>query len=205
MKFLYRMTHIQNIPHILQYGITHRNSPNANPNYVQIGSSDIISRRQEETAITQDGVSFCPGDFIPFYFYVRMPMLYNIEHGYNVPQICADEIIYVVVNLKPIIDESDRVIFFSNGHAVNHSITGFFGRKEIDRIDQILDKEAIKENDWSKDYVIRIRKQAEFFVKEDIPIDYIYGFVCHSEDTKSKLKEMGISLPIIVRPDAYYM
>lgn len=32
--YLYRMIHIENIPHILQYGITHSNSENANPSFV---------------------------------------------------------------------------------------------------------------------------------------------------------------------------
>ena len=30
-KYLYRMTHIENVPHILQYGVTHTTSSNTNP------------------------------------------------------------------------------------------------------------------------------------------------------------------------------
>lgn len=37
------MTHIKNIPHILKYGITHKNSPNANPYYEEIGDISLIS------------------------------------------------------------------------------------------------------------------------------------------------------------------
>ncbi|MFN0187492.1 MAG: DarT ssDNA thymidine ADP-ribosyltransferase family protein [Bacteroidia bacterium] len=37
--YLYRITHIENIPHILQHGITHLSSPNTNPNFVPIGES----------------------------------------------------------------------------------------------------------------------------------------------------------------------
>ena len=39
------MTHIENIPHILQYGITHATSPNANPDFVSIGDGSVISTR----------------------------------------------------------------------------------------------------------------------------------------------------------------
>jgi hypothetical protein len=42
---LYRMTHIDNISHILQYGITHKASPNANPHFVSIGDRSLISTR----------------------------------------------------------------------------------------------------------------------------------------------------------------
>ena len=36
--YLFRMTHIENILHILQHGITHVSSLNANATYVSIGS-----------------------------------------------------------------------------------------------------------------------------------------------------------------------
>jgi hypothetical protein len=36
------MTHIENVPHILQFGITHKNSPNANLDYVAIGD-DLLT------------------------------------------------------------------------------------------------------------------------------------------------------------------
>jgi len=34
---VYRITHIENIEHVLQNGITHKNSPNHNPQYKSIG------------------------------------------------------------------------------------------------------------------------------------------------------------------------
>lgn len=41
-----RMTHIQNVPHILRYGITGKTSPNANPHYAPIGDTSLIDKRQ---------------------------------------------------------------------------------------------------------------------------------------------------------------
>lgn len=40
---LFRMTHIDNIPHILKYDITHKSSKNANPVYITIGDKSLIS------------------------------------------------------------------------------------------------------------------------------------------------------------------
>ena len=37
--YLYRMVHIDNVPHILKNGITHRHSKNADTNYIQIGDA----------------------------------------------------------------------------------------------------------------------------------------------------------------------
>ena len=76
--YLFRMTHIQNIPHILQYGITHLTSPNANVNYVPIGDGSLINTRS--SFILNNGKQL--GDYIPFYFGVLTPMLYVIQKGF---------------------------------------------------------------------------------------------------------------------------
>jgi hypothetical protein len=74
------MTHVDNIPHILEFGITHRNSENANPNYVSIGDRSLIDNRNSKK-VNFDTESIILGDFIPFYFGIRTPMLYVIQKG----------------------------------------------------------------------------------------------------------------------------
>jgi hypothetical protein len=73
-KYLYRITHIDNIPHILQYGITHSSSVNANPNFVPIGDRSIILTRNN--FLLNNGKLL--GEYIPFYFSKRTPMLYVV-------------------------------------------------------------------------------------------------------------------------------
>lgn len=203
MNYLYRMTHIRNIPHILKHGITHKSSANANPDYQAIGDSSIIHGREEKTAETVAKETFVPGDFIPFYFYVRMPMLYNIQNGYNVKKVSPENIVYLIVLLKPIIDDPRSRYYFSDGHAMSH-LTNFYGKESIDRIDEILDKDAILNNDWGNDYVVKERKQAEFLIKGDIPFDYITGICCYNERARERLLEMGVECRIITKPEAYY-
>lgn len=203
MNYLYRMTHISNIPHILRYGITHRTSVNANPAYLAIGASSIIQKRNEKSVETVAEETFVPGDFIPFYFYVRMPMLYNIQHGYGVEQVSPENIVYLIVALKPITDDDKREYYFSDGHAIS-GMTHFYGKESIDRIDEILDKRSILNNDWGDDYEVRERKQAEFLIRGDIPFDYVTGICCYNDDAREKLLEMGVRCRIIIKPDAYY-
>lgn len=57
---IYRMTHIENIPHILKFGITHKNSPNANPNFIAIGDLSLIDNRNAKE------VRIDNGDFLDF-------------------------------------------------------------------------------------------------------------------------------------------
>lgn len=203
MNYIYRMTHIDNIPHILRYGITHRNSNCANPDYKAIGDNEIIRKRTEQERTTTNGEVFVPGDYIPFYFYARMPMLYNIQHGYHVPMIPPEDIVYLIVKLQPIVEDPSRTFFFSDGHAIS-KMTQFYGRESIREIDIILDKNAILNNDWGDDYLVRERKQAEFLVEGDIPMNYVVAMCCYSEASQKKLLDMGVLCDIKVSPKAYY-
>ncbi len=69
MNYIYRMTHIDNIPHILRHGITHRDSVNADPSYIPIGDTSIIDKRMKLIRETVAGEKISLGDFIPFYFF----------------------------------------------------------------------------------------------------------------------------------------
>lgn len=88
--YLYRITHIQNVEHILKNGITHKNSINANPFFRSIGDEALIDTRNNRTVVVDNGDLFSEkakaiilGNFIPFYFGVKMPMLYVIQNGGN--------------------------------------------------------------------------------------------------------------------------
>ena len=48
--YAFRITHIDNIRHVAQYGIVRANSPLRNPNFVSIGDRQIIKIREEETS-----------------------------------------------------------------------------------------------------------------------------------------------------------
>lgn len=114
MNYIYRMTHIDNIPHILKHGITHRESADADPSYIPIGDTSIIDKRRNLIRETVAGEKISLGDFIPFYFYARMPMLYNIQHGYKVERVDAENIVYLIVAIKAITNDSNRKFYFSD-------------------------------------------------------------------------------------------
>lgn len=207
-RHIYRMTHIENIPHILQYGITHRLSRYANPDYRPIGDVSLIDfRAHKEVLIGQESIVL--GDYIPFYFGVRMPMLYVMQHGGNyVPQPTKPEnIVYVVVSIQYIVNDNQMIYFFTDGHATD-SFTSFYTKQDIDRLSEILDWHAIVARQWSGENIdrdLKRRKQAEFLVKNDIPVRYIIGYVCYNQAAKDKL--IGWQIPenkIRVFPEAYY-
>jgi len=45
LKYAFRISHIDNIPHIMQYGLVKADSPNRNLDYVSIGDMQVIHLR----------------------------------------------------------------------------------------------------------------------------------------------------------------
>ncbi|MEM8968889.1 MAG: DUF4433 domain-containing protein, partial [Bacteroidota bacterium] len=163
---VYRMTHIENIPHILKYGITHKDSPNSNPNFVTIGDLSLINTRSSKQVSVDNGVFFHTiqtitlGNFIPFYFGIKMPMLYVIQNGGNFVEkaTSAESIIYVVCSVQRII-ESNLPYYFSDGHATD-ILTTFYNEDKVTDLPSILDWEAIKNSYWGgQDNLNTIRKK----------------------------------------------
>lgn len=205
---LYRMTHIDNIPHILQYGVVHSSSPDQNPGYVSIGDKTLIDFRRSKRVKINPEQSIVLGDFIPFYFGVRMPMLYVMQRGGNFVEKAynPEEIVYVAISLKKIVDNGYE-FYFTDGHATDF-LTSFYSEKNLDSLPELLDWSAIKAHNWSGDGIetdLKRRKQAEFLVRQDVAADCIYGYACYNETAKARLLLMGISEDMIrIFPKAYY-
>lgn len=211
---LYRITHIENIPHILKNGITHKNSPNRNPDFKNIGDISLIDTRSQKTVFVDNGnlesksiKTITLGDFIPFYFGIKMPMLYVAQNGGNFVENStpAENIIYIGSSLKNIISNGNE-FYFSDGHATN-MLTTFFDKSNINQLINIVDWEAIKSSYWggADNLDTKRKKQAEFLVLGDIAPKHIIGFVCYNDTAKTKLISMGVDeQKIKVIPKAYY-
>lgn len=198
--YLYRMTHIENIPHILKYGITHSESPHKNKTYKPIGDSSLISRRTIFPASKDKTL----GDYIPFYFGSRMPMLYVIQNGFNgVKVVSPEQIVYCISSVQKMID-LDLDFIFTNGHAVD-ALSIFYNQSDAHQIDTLLDFEAIKAQWWKGDLDLKRRKEAEFLIQNDVPSGAIIGYVVYNENAQTHLVKLGIPTEkIVIRPNYYF-
>lgn len=200
--YLFRMTHIENIPHILKYGITHTESEFANKGYIGIGDQTIIETRKDKVLIDNKKI----GDFIPFYFAYRTPMLYVIQNGFNgLDKILPSNIVYCVTSIKKII-ESKNDYLFTDGHPLNR-LTTIHTKDEIKDLYEIIDKKAIKSIQWSdeNDLDLKRRKEAEFLLLGNLGIDSILGFVVYDEKAKNKMIDFGVQEnKIAIKKDYYY-
>ncbi len=201
-KYLFRMTHIENIPHILQYGITHSSSKNANPDFKPIGDNSLISTRNNFILNNEKHL----GEYIPFYLGVRMPMLYVIQHGFNmVLPANTEEIIYCVSSIQKIIDLQLDFIF-TDGHAVDR-LSSQYTIKDVENIENIIDWDAVNAKYWKdeNDLDLKRRKESEFLVLGDIAINAILGYIVFNEDAKNKLIDFGIDESKIgIKSDWYF-
>lgn len=200
--YLYRITHIDNIPHILQYGITHSGSVNANPNFKPIGDSSLITTRNNFLLDDRRRL----GDYIPFYFGVRTPMLYVVQNGFNmVTPISAENIVYCVTSVQKIIDQ--RLSFvFTDGHAVD-GFTSQYDEARIHDLDSLIDWKAVHAKYWKDetDLDLKRRKEAEFLVLGDIDADAVLGFVVFSESAKNRLISFHAKPDkVFVKPTYYF-
>lgn len=196
------MTHIENIPHILQNGITHTTSEYANPDFVPIGDGSLITTRNK--FILNNGTRL--GEYIPFYFGVRTPMLYVVQNGFNlVAPTSAENIVYCVSSVQKIIDlQLDFV--FTDGHAVD-GFSSQYTVADIQNIDTILDKNAINAKYWKdeNDLDKKRRKEAEFLVLGDISLHAILGYITYNENAKNKIITFGADATnVLIKPEIYF-
>lgn len=201
-KYLFRMTHIENIPHILKNGVTHSTSPNANPDFVPIGDGSLIETRN--AFILKNGKRL--GDYIPFYFGKRTPMLFVVQKGYNtVDRIPPQDIVYYVTSIQKIIDLKLDFVF-TDGHAVD-GFTTQYTLADIENIDDLIDPKAINAKYWrtDNDLDLKRRKEAEFLVLGDISTEGLQGFLVYDQLAKDRMIGFGSNeKQIQLEPDAYF-
>lgn len=206
--YLYRIVHIDNLEFILcNNRLTTYSHAYSDSNYVGIGEGELINLRTNHTIVTTNsGNSYCPScDFLPFYFSPRSVMLYRIKTGWNVPKIEQEKIIYFVYKLSDIIEHSN--FLFTDGHGYA-KITQWFD--DIAFLNQI-DASDIKRSDWNNteaDADRQRRKQAEFWIENEIVLNLTTGIGVYNENALHLAQELCAKhkrqIEIKVKPEYYY-
>lgn len=201
LKYAFRISHIDNIPHIVRNGIVKADSPLRDEHYVSIGDRQIIRVRGEMVV-----KGYKISDYIPFYLGPRSPMLYVIQHGYNgVQRVDAENVVYLVVRMDELVS-NDVDCIFTDGHALS-SLTNYYTKDKLPIIGKIVRYDDVYSSRWDSDTDLDLkrRKEAELLIKNDLPVQFIKGFVVYNEQAKVKLMAMGVDpVKIAVRPEYYF-
>lgn len=195
--FIFRMTHIDNVPFILRNGLWSKLSAVQDPSFKAIGNADIIGRRTNKrvVVIPPGGVL---GEYVPFYFSGLSPMLLNIATGYGVPRVPQRDIVFLVCDAVEIAAKCIPFCF-TDGNATK-SISRFFNN--LQALDE-LDWTTIKSTLWKNtddDYDRVRKKMAEFLVKDHVPASLIRGIIVRDEAARQKVTDMlaGTAIPVKV-------
>lgn len=199
--YAYRMTHIDNIPYILNKGFVLPYSDEASSNYVNIGDKNVIAKRKERNV-----QGYILSEFIPFYFGPRSPMLYVLQCGGNGVKIQSPEnIVYCVVKISDLINQNVDCMF-TDGHALD-VLSTYFPAIELPNINKYISIDDVYEKFWrdeESDIDLKRRKEAELLVRGSLPPTLIAGLIVFNEETKRRLLGQGVTKKIMVYPTFYF-
>jgi hypothetical protein len=204
-----RLTHIDNLPILLQRGGLH--APNSVPNdgvrYKTIHNLEIQAQRRVQRIPC--GPSGTIHDYVPFYFGERSPMLYQLHTGrvagYNEGQ---EALIYLVSTAQRV-QQQNLPFVFSDGHGIAAFTRWFATLAELDQVDW----KAVKATYWQdtvEDMDRQRRKQAEFLIYRFCPWSLLLGIAVHNEERKAQAEAILQNFPmpmrfaVKVRRDWYY-
>lgn len=95
---------------------------------------------------------------------------------------------------------------FTDGHAVA-TFSSFYNSDQINNIEKLVDFNAVRIKYWrnENDLDLKRRKEAEFLVGSDIPVQEIVGYIVYNEAVKLQLLGMGIpENKILIKSDCYF-
>lgn len=204
---LYHITHIDNLPGILAANGLWCDCEKLKRevNSINIAHSELKERRMGTSVPLYPHKKL--GEFVPFYFTNRSPMLYAIHTGFVKGYKGGQEsIVYLVSSIGEIM-ACRRNWCFTDGHAVE-AISDFYNDlSDLEKLDwNVIDdwswKNSADDNDRKR------RKQAEFLVEAFVPLEVFLGIGVKSPAMQERVHKLlfGKNNPMAVsiEPDWYY-
>jgi hypothetical protein len=180
---IYHITDVSNLPGILAEGGLHSDAVMAgkNPSLV-IGYDHIKLRRLKEITVPCCGDRFV-GEFVPFYFCPRAPMLLAVNNGRSGrPPGCQQTIVHLVSSLAAAL-ATKRVWAVSSGNAGAYHTTF---DNQLSAV-TTLDWSAIRATQWAGR---QHQKSAELLVANFFPVTALHMIGCHNSEVAERVRGM---------------
>jgi hypothetical protein len=179
---IYHITDVENLPDILNDGGLHSDAVMAQRNPTMIGYNHIKQRRLTEIRVPCCNSRFV-GEFVPFYFCPRSPMLYTINKGNTGrPPGCQATILHLVSNL-------DSAIALGRAWAISDGNAGAFHTSFDATLNALngLDWPAIRASNWQgKTH----EKSAEFLLEDFFPWTCIQQIGCYNSTVAQQVQTL---------------
>lgn len=204
----FHFTHIDNLDSILEHGLLSTNLKNergvvhqnvANNNIQQTRSQIVIDTqlnlRNSYEMWDDSEVLHNLHDFVPFYFALKCPMLFQVLASKNVDQ---KDIIFLAVDTKACLEELEDVYFSDASINRSNDLPNLYSRvSDLNQlnIDEIKNTKAIQ-NDTLKQ-----QRMAEFLIKDSFQPECIDHIIVWNEDVKNKVieiyRENNLQSPVV--------
>ncbi|MCO2549221.1 DUF4433 domain-containing protein [Pseudomonas aeruginosa] len=179
---IYHITDIANLPGIIASGLQSDAVMVQSGQHSVIGYDHIKLRRLQQIGVDCCGSRYV-GEFVPFYFCPRSPMLFTVNMGNTgKPKGCQSDIVHLVSSVG-IGMGLQRQWAFSDGNA------GAFHTDFYNDITKLadLDWSAINAKYWGEK---RHQKQSEFLVAEQFPWQGIQFIGCHNPRAAERVEQI---------------
>lgn len=202
---IFRIAHRDNVSWILEHGLHCRNSTQWDPNYVNIGNTELIDRRAHRAVEIEPFGTL--SNYVPFYFTPYSPMLYNIKTGYGgIPRRDNEEIVIFVSSLHRL-RELGCPFVFTNRHAYLRDAEYYNDLARLDQIDwPLLRSRNFRRDPDDPDKFARY--EAEALVHQHLPLEGLLGLVCYNMPMKTVIDglvaERNLSLDVKALPGWYF-
>ncbi|MBN4001144.1 DarT ssDNA thymidine ADP-ribosyltransferase family protein [Nostoc sp. LPT] len=193
IKSLYYITHIENLPSILQRGIlSHKAVEELDISYTLIYDSGIVSKRKDKSTPGRSSL----WDYANLYFQPRNPMMYRVVHE-------KDKRDIAVVGVKPDVLAALGGLI-TDGNAANDPTQFFAIREGI----EILQKQwKIIQNEWWNELDGSKRKiMAEYLVLEQISPELVHSVFVADYKTKERVETIigSAKIPVVPEPNMFF-
>jgi len=197
---IYHITDVANLPGIISEQALYSDAIMAKRNVEIIGYNHIKERRLKEIP-----VPCCQwrkvGEFVPFYFCPRSPMLYTLNRGNTGrPPGCQRTVVHLVSTMAAGI-ATGRPWAVSSGNAGASHTTFAANLEALDA----LDWEAIRATQWQGK---QHQKAAEFLVADSFPWSAIQLIGCQNSTTAGKVRALLSNVahkpPVEIKRNWYY-
>jgi hypothetical protein len=185
MTPLYRITHLENLPGLLARGC------DCSPNRAKtqgitkraISHKDIMDKREcAPIRVPPGGVV---ADYVPFYFGPRSPMLYAIKEGKVAGYQGQKEIIYLVTSAETVATQN-LPFMFTDGHGIISYVNHYNQLADLPK----LFWNVINAKYWNDFVDGRCKRQAEFMVKDQFPLNLVQEIGVMDEEVRQQVQKI---------------
>jgi hypothetical protein len=201
---IFRITHSDNVPHILANGLHCQSSDVVNPDFVPIGSSSIIDKRASKTVGAPPGGMLV--DYVPFYFTPCSPMLHNVVTGRNGVELRARAEVVVLVSSFDTVEALDIPVVVADRNATLMSATMKSGRALLASLPWSAWRGRNFKRDQNDPEPFE-RYQAEALVHRLLPPTALLSIITYDAATQGtvvqSVSDAGLAIPTHVRSHWY--